>query len=466
MPNSEFCMQANNPAQRQIRTIDSFVEELCWLLGGVYLSSTLTKKMVLCRRHPPPATRSGQNPEPPVTAHVASAPHLRPPSRGLFKIQDHLVTPAAPSQRHSLPPDVTTFQSKIASNICTTLGGKQKTTDPPATAAPPQAIAHEYNSGFNPLQLHCWFYDVLQRIVPSCSDLPLGVSAVPEVLEIFSKKLSFRKLRSRVTVFLREPATISFATRAVTLVATAPKSTTSGLRPRGLPVLAALSDMGNSANVNPPAKCSRADRTPIRSSERSPTGGGIPSGSSATHSETMCDIDEMSLAASEGDWHPTLTNPSSTPSGRVQDEAEVMSSVLTRGYVVPEASEISRDVCFPATQDPFDIGSGSCAPTGGTPEVEIEGETSTPSATFSREGTLTGRPQGEQHRAQTFTATALIGRYGTAPASSPKPDPFQGLAPTYSQSFSVLPGCTWFFPGVLHSTGLCPANPTSRPGEA
>ncbi|KAA0704025.1 hypothetical protein E1301_Tti000331 [Triplophysa tibetana] len=267
-------------------------------------------------------------------------------------------------------------------------------------------------------------------------------------------RLSFRKLRSRVTVFLREPATILFATRAVTLVATAPKSTTSGLRPRGLPVLAALSDMGNSANVNPPAKCSRADRTPIRSSERSPTGGGIPSGSSATHSETMCDIDEMSLAASEGDWHPTLTNPSSTPSGRVQDEAEVMSSVLTRGYVVPEphfftprlgrlqASEISRDVCFPATQDPFDIGSGSCAPTGGTPEAEIEGETSTPSATFSREGTLTGRPQGEQHRARTFTATALIGRYGTAPASSPKPDPFQGLAPTYSQSFSVLPGCT------------------------
>ncbi|KAA0716594.1 hypothetical protein E1301_Tti019186 [Triplophysa tibetana] len=107
-----------------------------------------------------------------------------------------------------------------------------------------------------------------------------------------------------------------------------------------------------------------------------------------------------------------------------------------------QASEISRDVCFPATQDPFDIGSGSCTPTGGTPEAEIEGETSTPSATFSREGTLTGRPQGEQHRARTFTATALIGRYGTAPASSPKPDPFQGLAPTYSQSFSVLPGCT------------------------
>ncbi|MGL5118528.1 MAG: hypothetical protein ACRC7H_04810, partial [Plesiomonas shigelloides] len=44
-----------------------------------------------------------------------------------------------------------------------------------------------------------------------------------------------------------------------------------------------VSDMGNSANVNPPAKCSRADRTPIRSSERSPTGGGIPSGFSRTH---------------------------------------------------------------------------------------------------------------------------------------------------------------------------------------
>ncbi|KAA0720150.1 Glutamate receptor 1 [Triplophysa tibetana] len=58
--------------------------------------------------------------------------------------------------------------------------------------------------------------------------------------------------------------------------------------------------------------------------------------------------------------------------------------------------------------DPFDFGSGSCAPT--FPEAEIEGETSTPSATFSREGTLTGRPQGEQHRARTFTITALIGR--------------------------------------------------------
>ncbi|KAA0709020.1 Laminin subunit alpha-2 [Triplophysa tibetana] len=169
-------------------------------------------------------------------------------------------------------------------------------------------------------------------------------------------QIVIQKLRSRVAVFLREPATISSATWAVTSVVTAPMTTH----------VSSVSDMGNSANVNPPAKCSRADRTPIRSSKRSPTGGGIPSGSSCTHSETMCDVDEMSLAASEGDWHPTLTNPSSTP------------------------------------RDPFDIGSGSCAPTGGTPVAEVEGETSTPSATFSREGTLMGRPQGGQHRARNF----------------------------------------------------------------
>ncbi|KAA0718639.1 hypothetical protein E1301_Tti021541 [Triplophysa tibetana] len=32
----------------------------------------------------------------------------------------------------------------------------------------------------------------------------------------------------------------------------------------------------------------------------------------------------------------------------------------------------------PSRRDPFDIGSGSCAPTGGTPVAEVEGETSTP----------------------------------------------------------------------------------------
>ncbi|KAA0721246.1 hypothetical protein E1301_Tti018143 [Triplophysa tibetana] len=83
-------------------------------------------------------------------------------------------------------------------------------------------------------------------------------------------------------------------------------------------------------------------------------------------------------------------------------------------------------------EDPFDIGSVSCAPTGGNPEAEVEGETSTPSATFSREGTLTGRPQGEQHRARTFTATALIGRVFRSPRVYLQP--------------------------IAHSTGLCSAN--------
>ncbi|KAA0706366.1 GTPase IMAP family member 7 [Triplophysa tibetana] len=84
-------------------------------------------------------------------------------------------------------------------------------------------------------------------------------------------------------------------------------------------------------------------------------------------------------------------------------------------------------------QDPFDIdiGSGSCAPTGGTPVAEVEGETSTTSATFSREGTLTGRPQGGQLRARTFTATALIEFF-----RSPR---------VYLQP-------------IAHSTGLCSAN--------
>ncbi|KAA0723285.1 hypothetical protein E1301_Tti005404 [Triplophysa tibetana] len=308
-----------------------------------------------------------------------------------------------------------------------------------------RAFTLEYNLGFKILyKLHCWCYDVLQRIVPTCSDLPLGVSAVPEIV--------FQKLRSRVAVFLREPATISFATWAVTSVATALMTTH----------VSSVSDMGNSANVNPPAKCSRADRTPIRSSKRSPTGGGIPSGSSRTHSETMCDVDETSLAASEGDWHPALTNLSSTPgsSSRGSRSDATRANPGMRGSW--EASEIPRDVCCPSTQDPFDIGSGSCAPTGGTPVAEVEGETSTPSATFSREGTLTGRPQGGQLRARTFTATALIGRYGTTPASSPKPGPYQGLAPTYSESFPFSPGVLTA-DRTLHWTVL--GEPTSHPGE-
>ncbi|KAA0707441.1 hypothetical protein E1301_Tti021537 [Triplophysa tibetana] len=78
------------------------------------------------------------------------------------------------------------------------------------------------------------------------------------------------------------------------------------------------------------------------------------------------------------------------------------------------------------------------------------------------EGTLTGRPQGGQLRARTFTATALIGRYGTTPASSPKPGPYQGLAPTYSQSFPFSPGVLTA-DRTLHWTVL--GEPTSHPGE-
>ncbi|KAA0702498.1 Syntaxin-1A Neuron-specific antigen HPC-1 [Triplophysa tibetana] len=231
-----------------------------------------------------------------------------------------------------------------------------------------------------------------------------------------------------------DETTISFATRAVTLVATAPKSTTSGLRPQGLPVLAALSDIGNSANVNPPAKCSRADRTPIRSSERSPTGGGIPSGSSATHSETMCDIDEMSLAASEGDWHPTLTNPSSTPSGRVQDEAEVMSSVLTRGYVVPEAAPRKRKSRVHPVSNLL-------------ARRDTDGKTP---------GRTTSGPNLHSHGSDWSVrdGSCLVTKAG----------PFSGPgAHLFTEFFG---SSRVYLQPIAHSTGLCPANPTSRPGEA
>ncbi|KAA0716514.1 Contactin-1 Neural cell recognition molecule F11 [Triplophysa tibetana] len=210
------------------------------------------------------------------------------------------------------------------------------------------------------------------------SSVSSGACNGTDVLHI---QIVFQKLRSRVAVFLREPATISFATWTVTSVATALMTTH----------VSSVSDMGNSANVNPPAKCSRADRTPIRFSKRSPTGGGIPSGSSRTHSETMCDVDETSLAASEGDWHPALTNLSSTPGSS------------SRG----SRSDATR--ANPGMRGSWGRSAVQTAPTPGgvTP------------------------------------ATALIGRYGTTPASSPKPGPYQGLAPTYSQSFSVLPGCTY-----------------------
>ncbi|KAA0701556.1 hypothetical protein E1301_Tti022815 [Triplophysa tibetana] len=199
-----------------------------------------------------------------------------------------------------------------------------------------------YPNEFNEFFFFCRIYDVEQRIIPTCSDLPLGVSAVPEVrgtdtiaaLGVWASST----LKQRSLTHLARTAADCHSEVAVTgdcrptgtshhfvcytgcdIGGYGPKVRDIGATASKSACIRSVSDMGNSANVNPPAKCSRADRTPIRSSERSPTGGGIPPGSSATHSETMCDVDEMSLAASEGDWHPTLMNPSSTPSGRVQE---------------------------------------------------------------------------------------------------------------------------------------------------
>ncbi|KAA0715903.1 hypothetical protein E1301_Tti018185 [Triplophysa tibetana] len=205
-----------------------------------------------------------------------------------------------------------------------------------------RAFAHDYEQNeFNEFFFFCRIYDVEQRIVPTCSDLPLGVSAVPELFSWVRHphrggQIVIQKVAVTGDCLPTGTSHHFVCCTGCDIGAYGPKVRDIGATASKSACISSVSDMGNSANVNPPAKCSRADRTPIRSSERSPTGGGIPSGSSATHSETMCDVDEMSLAASEGDWHPTLTNPSSIPSGRAQDEAEVMSSVLTRGYVVPE----------------------------------------------------------------------------------------------------------------------------------
>ncbi|KAA0716570.1 Ankyrin-1 [Triplophysa tibetana] len=192
-----------------------------------------------------------------------------------------------------------------------------------------------------------------QRIVPTCSDLPLGVSAVP-------RQIVIQKLRSQVAVFLREPATISSATRAVTSVATAPMTTH----------VSSVSDMGNSANVNPPAKCSRAGRTPIRSTERSPTGGGIPSGFSRTHIEN--DMSRCSLGR----------HPGSRGRG---GNLHPVSKLLTR-----------RDT-----------------------------DGKTPGRTTS----------GPNHHSQSSDRSE---RDDSCLVT--KPGPFQGLAPTYSQSFLFSPG--------------------------
>ncbi|XP_056598979.1 interferon-induced very large GTPase 1-like [Triplophysa dalaica] len=80
-----------------------------------------------------------------------------------------------------------------------------------------------------------------------------------------------------------------------------------------------------------------------------------------------------------------------------------------------QASEFSRDVCTPTAQGPFDICSGSYAPPGCIPEEEVERETSTPSAAFQEEETLTGRNPGETTSGPTLTAPSLTGRQSHTP---------------------------------------------------
>ncbi|KAA0716919.1 Histo-blood group ABO system transferase 1 [Triplophysa tibetana] len=169
-------------------------------------------------------------------------------------------------------------------------------------------------------------------------------------------EIVIQKLRSRLAVFLREPANISSATRAVTSMA---KAQISG------PV-SGVSDLGVSATVHPPAKRSGAGRTPTRSFECSPTGGGTP-------------------------LHPG------------------------RG---------------PRREGPLLV---SNLPGSGPDET-------TPGKTTS---------------GPTVTAPSLTGRYGTQPASFPKPGPYQGLAPTCSKR-------ELFPPGVLSSRSHIPPDCARR----
>ncbi|KAA0719502.1 hypothetical protein E1301_Tti016009 [Triplophysa tibetana] len=271
---------------------------------------------------------------------------------------------------------------------------------------------------------------------PSCSDLPLGVSAVPVVSELKFLQQSFsglttlqrgmsrcslgcgtlieawdghercvrclgvqhaeaafvdtscphcgqiviQKLRSRLAVFLREPANISSATRAMTSMATAQISGS----------VSGVSDLGNPANVHPPAKRSRAGRTPARSFDHSPTGGGTPSGSSSARSPGPLRT-----------RHRPRCTPRLHPGRGLQSQGPLLVSNLQ--------------------------GSG--------PDEKTPGKT-------------TSGP--------TVTIPSLTCRYGTIPASFPKPGPYQGLAPTCSKR-------ELFPPGVHSSRSHTPPDCARRP---
>ncbi|KAA0722914.1 hypothetical protein E1301_Tti013658 [Triplophysa tibetana] len=142
-----------------------------------------------------------------------------------------------------------------------------------------------------------------------------------------------------------------------------------------------VSDLGVSATVHPPAKRSRAGRTPTRSFERSPTGGGTPPGPLLIQLRLRC-------------------TPRLHPGRGPRREGPLLVSNLP--------------------------GSG--------PDETTPGKT-------------TSGP--------TVTAPSLTGRYGTNPASFPKPGPYQGLAPTFSKR-------ELFPPGVLSSRSHTPPDCARR----
>ncbi|XP_057190773.1 uncharacterized protein LOC130554903 isoform X1 [Triplophysa rosa] len=140
-------------------------------------------------------------------------------------------------------------------------------------------------------------------------------------------RMVIETLRSRVAVFSQGPATTSHASRAVTRMAKAiPSAKACG-----------EGDMGTTASINPSAKRSRTARTPSRSPHCSLANGTTPSASSFTHSDTMREEDEVTIAASESDLLASDPDDSlqlPPTGGRAQEEADFeMSAMLSRASV-------------------------------------------------------------------------------------------------------------------------------------
>ncbi|KAA0709173.1 hypothetical protein E1301_Tti017618 [Triplophysa tibetana] len=182
------------------------------------------------------------------------------------------------------------------------------------------------------------------------------------------RQIVMQKLLSQLAVFLREPANISSATRAVISMATA----------RISGPVSSVSDLGNPANVHPPAKRSRATRLRVPAHHLLPDSPGLL--------RTL---------------HGSKCTPRLHPGRRVRREGPLLASNLL------------------GRSDPD--------------ETTTEKPTSGP----------------------TITVPSLTRRYGTYPASFPKPGPYQGLAPTCSQR-------KLFPPGVHSSRSHSPLDSASR----